>query len=66
MVPKLSILENKARSYAIKTRNSYALGVMEPIDINKILTIMDVTCIKRPMNNELSGAFFSAERAKVV
>lgn len=66
MVPKLSILGNKARSYAIKTRNSFALGVMEPIDICKLLTIMNVTCIKRPMDTELSGVFFSAEKAKVI
>jgi len=64
-VPKISV-ENKSRSFAIRARNSYALGVMEPIDIYKILTIENVACIKRPMDTEISGAYFSAEKAKVI
>ncbi len=63
---KSVILKNKARNCAIKARNSYALGVMEPIDIYKILSIENLACLKRPMDTDISGAFFSAEKARTI
>lgn len=63
---KSTLLQTKGRKFAAIARNSYGIGMMEPIDIYKILAIESLACIKRPMDSNISGAFFRANKARVI
>ena len=60
------MLESKARQLAIDTRLRLGLQSTEHFDVYRAVTSLRITCIKRPLESNISGATLKTDKVKVI
>ena len=60
------MLESKARQLAIDTRLILGLQSTEHFDVYRAVTSLRITCIKRPLESNISGATLKTDKVKVI
>jgi Zn-dependent peptidase ImmA (M78 family) len=60
------MLESKARQLAIDTRLILGLQSTEHFDVYRAVTSLKITCIKRPLESNISGATLKTDKVKVI
>jgi Zn-dependent peptidase ImmA (M78 family) len=60
------MLESKARQLAIDTRLKLGLQSTEHFDVYRAVTSLGITCVKRPLESNISGATLKTNKVKVI
>lgn len=60
------MLESKARQLAIDTRLRLGLQSTEHFDVYRAVTSLGITCVKRPLESNISGATLKTNKVKVI
>lgn len=60
------MLESKARQLAIDTRLRLRLQSTEHFDVYRAVTSLGITCVKRPLESNISGATLKTNKVKVI
>jgi Zn-dependent peptidase ImmA (M78 family) len=58
--------ESKARQLAIDTRLTLGLQSTEHFDVYRAVTSLGITCVKRPLESNISGATLKTNKVKVI
>lgn len=61
----MDALHLKARESAIEARRRNDLNNLEPVDVYKIFSLLNISCIKKPMV-DTSGAYLRLDNVKVI
>lgn len=60
------MVNTMARQLAIDTRLKLGLQSTEYFDVNRAVTSLHFTCIKKPLKSNVSGATFRSNRARII
>jgi Zn-dependent peptidase ImmA (M78 family) len=60
------MLRSKARQLAIDTRLKLGLQSTDYFDVCRAVTALQITCVKRPLESNISGATLKTNRVKVI
>lgn len=60
------MLESKTRQLAIDTRMKLGLQSTEHFDVYRAVTSLRITCIKRPLESNISGATIKTDKVNVI
>jgi len=60
------MLEVKARQQAIDTRLKLGLHSTEHFDVNSAISPLGITCVKRPLKSNISGATLKTNKVRVI
>lgn len=61
-----NVLYNKARKFATEARQKYGISYLEPISMEIVYKLSNKSCIKKPLESDISGIFIRFNNTKVV
>jgi Zn-dependent peptidase ImmA (M78 family) len=61
-----NVLYNKARKFATEARQKYGISYLEPISMEIVYKLSNISCIKKPLESDISGIFIRFNNTKVV
>jgi Zn-dependent peptidase ImmA (M78 family) len=61
-----NILYNKARKYATEARQRFGISHLEPLSVEKVYKMSNISCVKKPLESDISGMFMRCNNTKVV
>ncbi|MBP3039412.1 ImmA/IrrE family metallo-endopeptidase [Bacillaceae bacterium Marseille-Q3522] len=61
-----AVIYNKTRILATEARQKYGIGLLEPISMDRLYKMSKISCIKKPLESDVSGIFLQYKNTKVV
>jgi Zn-dependent peptidase ImmA (M78 family) len=61
-----NVLYNKARKHATEARQKFGVSHLEPLSVDKVYKIAKISCIRKPLDSDISGIFMRSKHTKVV
>ncbi|MEQ6391318.1 ImmA/IrrE family metallo-endopeptidase [Bacillaceae bacterium S4-13-58] len=61
-----NVLYNKARKFATEARHKHGISHLEPLNMEKVYKVSNISCIKKPLESDISGIFMRYNNTKVV